>query len=254
MEKDVGVQKIGKFVADNKYYVTRLGIIVACILGSNVFIIIFSKTIDHNLIGNTWVIGSCVLTALYTRWFWFRKEGEGEKILHNIKEKINGQADSIDYKVRCSLRIGVSVVLLVLVVVVTVVVTIMEKCFDYSFKICQLGSWGNISNSDVSVGLTLLLMIITYHIFCWTDKTIIKYYNPKKEEDCVVSDFRYTFHNSDRPGFFTFVFFGIYFLVIYPFTNDSINLFFYGMIAFQMFVSSIIGANTVVTNATQHNS
>ncbi len=123
-------------------------------------------------------------------------------------------------------------------------------------EVIQLGSWGPLLWSHIDVFGTLLLMIITYCMFCMIDKKIIASYAQMDGEDgekVVERDFRYTFVNIDRPSLIAFVFLMIYFIVIVYMTKETMYLFFYGAIAFQMLFSSIIWANTEITDANSAN-
>lgn len=245
--------KLKELYDTNKFYYWILGGILLALMITNIAITYFGKTPNYELIGKTWVIGSSFLTSIYTYWFWHTKKGKGRRILHNITSTTNQE----DNKVTCSQTTTASSILLVVIALINIVAIIFDR-YD-TVEIVQLGSWGSILLSHLNVFVTLLLMIVTYYIFCSIDKKIIDAYsseterndiNCDEENGIINRDFESTFINTDRPGFFIFVFLEIYFLVILFITKGSMELFFYGAIAFQMLFASVISANTEITDTT----
>jgi len=248
---------INSFAKRNPFYVITLIVIIVAILLSN-FVMIYGFGVpNYQLIGRTWVIGSSLLSGIYTLWFWFRKNGKGKGILHNIttknkntsgnkKEGVDNEIK--DNKVDCSLTIGMSGVLLIVIALINLIGGIWG--FDDKYEVKELGSWGPLLLSHIDVFSTLFLMIITYYIFCRIDKTIIKSYAQMKGKKAAVvkRDFEYAFINIDRPSFIAFVSLAIYFIAIVYTTHNTMYLFFYGAIAFQMLFSSIIWANSEITD------
>ncbi len=202
------------FYTKNTVFSWMLIIIIIGVLVAHSCIIYNSDEPDYPKVGKVWEIANSLLTAAYTIWFWFIHK-KGIKILDEIKN------DEPLQKTRVIIRVALSIVALVLIVTINL----------YTFSKSNI--WWH--------GLTLLLMLITFSLFCWIDILIRRNHNVVY----VRKDFKHALNNSDIPGVISFSFLILYFLI---FHNYSMELFFSGAIAFQMLFSSFIWANTDITN------
>ncbi|GAI97489.1 unnamed protein product [marine sediment metagenome] len=95
----------------------------------------------------------------------------------------------------------------------------------------------------------MLFAVLTFGAFVFIDQTLLDGLNKNndknnKEIKKIRTDIDYALSNSDIPTLFAFVLLFLYAIVMY----NRMQLFFSGTIAFQMLISTVIWANTKITD------
>ncbi|MCK5615900.1 hypothetical protein KAR91_79280 [Candidatus Pacearchaeota archaeon] len=186
---------------------------------SHFYIIKFTAEQDYCIIGKVWEMASSLLTAIYTTWFWCNKGGRGRVILDKLKDGENQE------------KVGVIIQILMAVVLLSAIFLINFSTFFFKLE----------KFSVLFHGLTLLLMVATFALFCRIDHLICR----NNVSGKIRRDFNYALKNSDIPGVISFCVLAVYFVFVH---NYPMRLFFSGAIAFQMLFSSFIWASTEITN------
>jgi len=206
-----------EFYKNNSVYMYMLcGYFFLIILSSIIFPLLIDDTTKKYLwVGTSWEILSSILTIVYSIYFWFCND-EGKKILDMLG----------DNKKTIRRFMVFAFINLILIVVANVVNSI-------NFY------WGPLS---------MLFAILTFGAFVFIDQTLLdelnKNSNTNKEIEKIRKDVDYVLSNSDIPTLVAFAILFVYAIFMY----NRMQLFFSGAIAFQMLISTVIWANTEITN------
>lgn len=198
-----------KFCMQNKQYVLFL---LITLLGIIIFNILFLKgeKSEYKNIGKVWEIAGCVLTLVYTYWFWFLSDN-GKNLLNKISIK--------DIRIKRLANISIKFALFILILVI-------------------LGNIYLTIDGNANLGfLSLFCAGLIFIIFCHIDSVIIAAL-PQKSKDR--RDLKFAYYNSDIPTLIAFMFLSIYSLFMY----ENMEIFYSGAMAFQMILSTVIWANT----------
>lgn len=209
-------------------------LILACIIFLNCIEFYWDdENVDMGFIGRTWIIFTSVFTAAYTLWFWKSESAKGIFIIDDLKEverKIKPSEKSkkiVSTSTWVQGNIYFSILILIVANVIINLVNIDTNYFDL---------------------ISIIAMILSFSIFVYIDKLI--YDNHPEEKTRVI--FKFAKDNSDLPGLVAFGILGIYYLYLSLSGNPS-PLFFNGSIAFSMLFSSVVWANTDITDEDEDN-